>query len=302
MDTQPEKAPSRPVVNFGAKPTRDDVTVPTKSGFAFAFDEASPINDNGESSVQYLVTKNGVSRTDEKKLTFTIGGFQTEAESIDALVISLSISNLDTSPKKAPSRPLLEIGASPIAEDFTLPIKSGVEFQFIKATAVSVVGESVATFKASSSVSGSSATKDLDFTISGFGSQILLEANKFKDFKSTDNDKSNVAMLDASDEDVQGTFKAITGYSAPNLIEGVTIKSINVKNAINDNRQVVFTIRLGFGETEAEKDVTVTFAASPSQVEDTALKTSQIAGIGVGSALGVGMLGYLIYYLIKRRR
>ena len=301
--TAPTKK-SGAMVAYNTQPQTTDINKPVENGFTFTFVSATPVASDGTSDVTYRVTKEGVVGAKTRNLLFRgVTGFQTEAEAIDALVISLSISNLDTSPKKAPSRPLVEIGASPVAEDFTLPIKSGVEFQFIKATAVSVVGESVATFKASSSVSGSSATKDLDFTISGFGSQILLEANKFKDFKSTDNDKSDAAVLDASDEDVQGTFKAITGYSAPNLVEGVTIKSISVKNAINDSRQVVFTIRLGFGETKVEKDVTVTFAVSPSQqTKDTALTTTQIVGIGIGSALGLGMLGYLIYYLIKRRR
>ena len=144
-------------------------------------------------------------------------------------------------------------------------------------------------------------TKKKDITVT-FAPDLDVEGNKFSDFSTTDNDKSDAAVLDASDQDVQGTFKAITGYTAPNLIEGVTIKSISVKNAINDKRQVVFKIKLGFGDNEAEKDVTVTFAASPSQAKDTALTTSQIVGIGIGSALGVGVLGYLIYYLIKRRR
>ena len=144
-------------------------------------------------------------------------------------------------------------------------------------------------------------TKKKDIIVT-FAPDLDVEGNKFSDFSTTNNDKSDAAVLDASDQDVQETFKAITGYTAPNLIEGVTIKSINVKNAINDKRQVVFTIKLGFGDNETEKDVTVTFAASPSQAEDTALTTSQIVGIGIGSALGVGVLGYLIYYLIKRRR
>ena len=134
-----------------------------------------------------------------------------------------------------------------------------------------------------------------------FATDLNVESNKFSDFSTSDNDKSDAAVLSTNDKDVQETFKAITGYEAPQLEKGVSIKKIIVKNALNDSRQVKFTITLGFGNKEVEKDVTVTFAPSPSQVEDTALTTSQIVGIAIGSIIGVGILGYLIYYLIKKR-
>ena len=135
-----------------------------------------------------------------------------------------------------------------------------------------------------------------------FATDLNVESNKFSDFSTSDNDKSDAAVLSTNDKDVQETFKAITGYEAPQLEKGVSIKKIIVKNALNDSRQVKFTITLGFGNKEVEKDVTVTFAPSPSQVEDTALTTSQIVGIAIGSIIGVGILGYLIYYLIKKRK
>ena len=135
-----------------------------------------------------------------------------------------------------------------------------------------------------------------------FAPDLDAESNKFSDFSTTDNDKSDAAVLSTNDKDVQETFKAITGYEAPQLEKGVSIKKIIVKNALNDSRQVKFTITLGFGNKEVEKDVTVTFAPSSSQGKDTALTKGQIVGIAIGSIIGVGAIGYLIYYLIKKRK
>ena len=134
-----------------------------------------------------------------------------------------------------------------------------------------------------------------------FAPDLDVESNKFSDFSTTDNDKSDAAVLSTNDKDVQETFKAITGYEAPQLEKGVSIKKIIVKNALNDSRQVKFTITLGSGNKEVEKDVTITFAPSSSEVEDIALTTGPIVGIAIGSIASVGILGYLIYYLIKKR-
>ena len=266
LDREPAKVSGR-TVNFGGTPTTDDVTDPSKSGFSFTFASATSVTSGGTSDVTYDVTKDSVADS-AGQVTFTVSSFQTEAEAADALVNGLSPANMDTQPKKTPSRPLVNIGTSPMAEDFTLPAKSGVEFQFISATAVSVAGESVVTFRASSSVSGSSATKDLNFAISGFGSKILVEANKYKDFKSTQNIESIAENLkttndDTSLNDIKGVLSTISGYTIPSLDAGFVLSKMIVKTAYNeDTRQVVYTLKITKDGTEnsVDHDITITFA------------------------------------------
>ena len=144
------------------------------------------------------------------------------------------------------------------------------------------------------------ATKNIIVT---FAPDLDIEINKFKNFTTIDNDKSDAAMLEASEKNVKNTFDTITGYRAPKLEEGVAIKSIVVKRAINDRGQVVFTITLNFDQKSIEKDVVVTFTTKAiPKTNDEKLKTGSIIGIATGSSLGIGIIGFLIYYLFKRKK
>ena len=127
-----------------------------------------------------------------------------------------------------------------------------------------------------------------------------FEANKFNDFNSiTPINKVPKNMRTKGSDDVKDDFANIRGYNAPSLATGVSIKRVVVLAV--SNQTVTYTITLGSSNKEVEKDVTITFAPSSSEVEDTALTTGPIVGIAIGSIASVGILGYLIYYLIKKR-
>ena len=128
-----------------------------------------------------------------------------------------------------------------------------------------------------------------------------FEANKFNDFNSiTPINKVPKNMRTKGSDDVKDDFANIRGYNAPSLATGVSVKRVVVLAV--SNQTVTYTITLGSSNKEVEKDVTITFAPSSSQVEDTALTTGPIVGIAIGSIASVGILGYLIYYLIKKRK
>ena len=266
MDTQPKKVASRPVVIFGATPIEDDVTLPAKAGFAFAFVGATPVNDNGESSVEYSVTKDGVSGTNEKKITFTISDFQTKIEAADLELASLTSRDMDTQPKKVASRPVVTFGATPIEDDVTLPAKAGFAFAFVGATPVNDNGESSVEYSVTKDGVSGTNEKRITFEIGGFVSDLSIAANKFQDFSSTRNakdleEKLKIKNDDSGANDVKVEFVKIPSYVAPGLETGTSISKVVVKTPFDEStRQVVYTLTVSDGTDSEDKDVTITFA------------------------------------------
>ena len=139
-------------------------------------------------------------------------------------------------------------------------------------------------------------TKDVIVT---FAPNLDEEAKKFSDFTSSDNVKSKAALLKQNNDDIKTTFEAISGFTKPVLTSGVQMSKAIVKKALSDSR-VIFTITLAYEGIRKTKDVTVTFKkVSISKSES--LSTGAIVGIVIGSIAGLGILGYLIYYLMKRK-
>ena len=139
-------------------------------------------------------------------------------------------------------------------------------------------------------------TKDVIVT---FAPSLEVEAKKFQDFVSSDSTKSDAALLKQNNDDIKTTFEAISGFAKPVLTSGVAISKVIVKKALSDSR-VIFTITLTYEDDRKTKDITVTFKkVSISKSES--LSTGAIVGIAIGSIAGLGILGYLIYYLMKRK-
>ena len=139
-------------------------------------------------------------------------------------------------------------------------------------------------------------TKDVIVT---FAPSLDEEAKKFNDFVSSDNVKSKAALLAQNSNDVKTTFEAISGYTKPVLTSGVQMSKAIVKKALSDSK-VIFTITLAYEGDRKTKDITVTFKEL-SKTKSEGLSTGAIVGIAIGSIAGLGMFGYLIYYLIKRK-
>ena len=139
-------------------------------------------------------------------------------------------------------------------------------------------------------------TKDVIVT---FAPSLDEEAKKFKDFVSSDNVKSKAALLKQNSDDIKTTFEAISGYTKPVLTSGVQISKAIVKKALSDSR-VIFTITLTYESIRKTKDVTVTFK-KVSIAKSEGLSNGAIVGIAIGSIASLGILGYLIYYLMKRK-
>ena len=182
-------------------------------------------------------------------------------------------------------------------------LKKGVKIQKVVAKALNrITRQVVFAITLWDGVNKNLATKDITVTFAAPIFSFAKEIAKFKDFITTDSIKSNAAMLNVSNKNVKDIFEAITGYETPILKKGVKIQKVVVKNAINNNRQVVFTIKLAFEKKEAKKDVIVTFSALPSKTNSKKLKNNQIIGIATGSTLGLGIITHLIYYLAKRKK
>ena len=139
-------------------------------------------------------------------------------------------------------------------------------------------------------------TKDVIVT---FAPSLDEEAKKFKDFVSSDNVKSKAALLKQNSDDVKTTFEAISGYTKPVLTSAVQISKAIVKKALSGSK-VIFTITLTYEGISKTKDVNVTFKKL-SIAKSEGLSTGAIVGIAIGSIAGLGILGYLIYYLMKRK-
>ena len=139
-------------------------------------------------------------------------------------------------------------------------------------------------------------TKDVIVT---FAPSLDEEAKKFKDFVSSDNVKSKAALLKQNNDDIKTTFEAISGFAKPVLTSGVQMSKVIVKKALSDSR-VIFTITLTYEGDRKTKDITVTFK-KVSIAKSESLSTGAIVGIAIGSIASLGILGYLIYYLMKRK-
>ena len=139
-------------------------------------------------------------------------------------------------------------------------------------------------------------TKDVIVT---FAPSLDEEAKKFNDFVSSDNVKSKAALLAQNSNDVKTTFEAISGYTKPVLTSGVQMSKAIVKKALSNSR-VIFTITLTYEGDRKTKDITVTFKEL-SKTKSEGLSTGAIVGIAIGSIASLGILGYLIYYLMKRK-
>ena len=139
-------------------------------------------------------------------------------------------------------------------------------------------------------------TKDVIVT---FAPSLDEEAKKFNDFVSSDNVKSKAALLKQNSDDVKTTFEAISGYIKPVLTSGVQMSKVIVKKALSESR-VIFTITFTYEGDRKTKDITVTFK-KVSIAKSEGLSTGAIVGIAIGSIASLGILGYLIYYLMKRK-
>ena len=132
-----------------------------------------------------------------------------------------------------------------------------------------------------------------------FAPSLDEEAKKFQDFVSSDNVKSKAALLKQNNDDIKTTFEAISGFAKPILTSGVQMSKAIVKKALSDSR-VIFTITLTYEGDRKTKDITVTFKKVSIAKSET-LSTGAIVGIAIGSIASLGILGYLIYYLMKRK-
>ena len=141
-------------------------------------------------------------------------------------------------------------------------------------------------------------TKAKDVIVT-FAPSLDEEAKKFQDFVSSDNVKSKAALLKQNSDDVKTTFEAISGFAKPVLTSGVQISKAIVKKALSDSK-VIFTITLTYESIRKTKDITVTFK-KVSIAKSESLSTGAIVGIAIGSIASLGILGYLIYYLMKRK-
>ena len=139
-------------------------------------------------------------------------------------------------------------------------------------------------------------TKDVIVT---FAPSLDEEAKKFKDFVSSDSTKSDAALLKQNNDDIKTTFEAISGFTKPVLTSGVAISKVIVKKALSDSK-AIFTITLTYDGDRKTKDITVTFK-KVSIAKSESLSTGAIVGIAIGSIAGIGILVYLIYYLMKRK-
>ena len=132
-----------------------------------------------------------------------------------------------------------------------------------------------------------------------FAPSLDEEAKKFQDFVSSDNVKSKAALLKQNSDDIKTTFEAISGYIKPVLTSGVQMSKAIVKKALSESR-VIFTITLTYEGDRKTKDITVTFK-KVSIAKSESLSTGAIVGIVIGAIASAGILGYLIYHLIKKK-
>ena len=114
-----------------------------------------------------------------------------------------------------------------------------------------------------------------------FAENLDAGLNDLNDFTTTDDTKSNAAMLPESMDNKKDEFTRITGFTTPTFAEGVSIFKVAVKTALNlATRQVVYEVTLQEDNKDnntpnptKKKDITVTFA--PDLIAKKAIKSDK---------------------------
>ena len=174
VSTQPKKARD---VNYNAKPTAGDVSVPEHPGFVFRFLSASRVDSDGSSDVVFTVQSTNPNVRITIWLDFEVFGFQTKAvfdanNAIDAL----RVANITAPTKK--SGAMVAYNTQPDDTHIDKPVKSDFAFTFVSATAVASGGTSDVTYSVTKEGVTGAKTRNLLFRgVTGFQTKAGYDAN-----------------------------------------------------------------------------------------------------------------------------